>query len=115
MQQIHIYKKNPASEGWLTSSVLHLKARIYFFHAVKSDANGQQRGCLTMMKSRPMTPAFCATVRRIAAAALLLAAAACDSGPKTYDDCMLQASRNSDNDRQFRAMAERCKDEFRDK
>lgn len=37
---------------------------------------------------------------------------ACDSGPKTYDDCMLQASRNSDSDRQFRAMAERCKDQF---
>ncbi len=40
---------------------------------------------------------------------------ACDSGPKTFDDCMLQASRNSDNDRQFRTMAERCKEEFRNK
>jgi len=62
-----------------------------------------------------MISAFCATVRCLAAAPLLLAAAACDSGPKTYDDCMLQASRNSDNDRQFRAMAERCKEEFRNK
>ena len=62
-----------------------------------------------------MISAFCATVRCLAAATLLLAAAACDSGPKTYDDCMLQASRNSDNDRQFRAMAERCKEEFRNK
>lgn len=62
-----------------------------------------------------MTPAFSATVRPIAVAALLLVLAACDSGPKTYDDCMLQASRNSDNDRQFRTMAERCKEEFRNK
>ncbi len=62
-----------------------------------------------------MISAFSATARRIAAATLLLALAACDSGPKTYDDCMLQASRNSDKDRQFRAMAERCKEEFRNK
>ncbi len=59
-----------------------------------------------------MIPVSCATVRRIATAALLLALAACDSGPKTYDDCMLHASRNSDSDRQFRTMAERCKAQF---
>ncbi len=62
-----------------------------------------------------MIPAYIATVRQIAAALVLLAVAACDSGPKTYDDCMLAASRGSDNDRQFRAMAERCKEEFRNK
>ena len=42
-------------------------------------------------------------------AAILLG---CDSGPKTYDDCMLLASRNSDNDRQFNSMAKSCKDQF---
>ncbi len=53
-------------------------------------------------------------VTRSSLALLLLCSTlvACDSGPKTYDDCMLQASRNSDSDRQFRAMAERCKDQF---
>ncbi len=40
---------------------------------------------------------------------------ACDSGPKTYDDCMLQASRKSDSQRQFMVMAERCKEQFRNK
>ncbi|MEO0317421.1 MAG: hypothetical protein RL404_1098 [Pseudomonadota bacterium] len=62
-----------------------------------------------------MTLAHCAAARKLAAALLLLALAGCDSGPKTYDDCMLAASRGSDNDRQFRAMAERCKEEFRNK
>ena len=37
---------------------------------------------------------------------------ACDSGPKTYDDCMLLASRNSDSDRQFNTMAKSCKERF---
>ncbi len=59
-----------------------------------------------------MIPVDCVTARRIAAALLLLAAAGCDAGPKTYDDCMLQASRSADKDRQFRAMAERCKVQF---
>jgi hypothetical protein len=40
---------------------------------------------------------------------------ACNSGPKNYDDCMLQASRNGKNDRQFRKLAEECKEKFRSK
>ena len=43
---------------------------------------------------------------------LCWALAACDSGPKTYDDCMLLASRKSENDRQFNMMAKNCKDQF---
>ncbi len=39
--------------------------------------------------------------------------AACDSGPRTLDDCLLKASRESQNDRQFRSMAEGCKQQFR--
>ena len=50
----------------------------------------------------------------LAAAAVTLLAA-CDSGPKTYDDCMLQASRTSKSDRQFRKLAEECKEQFRNK
>jgi hypothetical protein len=37
---------------------------------------------------------------------------ACDSSPKTYDACMLKASREAKNDRQFRTMAEACRDRF---
>ncbi len=37
---------------------------------------------------------------------------ACDSSPKTYDACMLNASREAKNDRQFRTMAEACRDRF---
>ena len=40
---------------------------------------------------------------------------ACEKGPKTYDDCMLQASRMGKNDRQFRKLAEECKENFRNK
>ena len=40
---------------------------------------------------------------------------ACDSSPKTYDACMLKASREARNDRQFRAMAEACRDRFPDR
>lgn len=47
------------------------------------------------------------------AAAFIAALDACNSGPKTYDDCMLQASRTSKNDRQFRKLAEECKERFR--
>ncbi|NDC09107.1 MAG: hypothetical protein EBZ75_07105 [Oxalobacteraceae bacterium] len=53
--------------------------------------------------------------------ALLLAAAlpmmliACNNSPKTYDDCMLKASREAKNDRQFRLMAEACRDRFPDR
>lgn len=43
----------------------------------------------------------------------IVAMTACDSGPKNYDDCMLQASRSSKNDRQFRKLAEECKEKFR--
>lgn len=59
---------------------------------------------------------MCATLRdaflAIVAAAVLTS---CDSGPKNYDDCMLQASRSSKNDRQFRKLAEECKENFRNK
>lgn len=51
-------------------------------------------------------------IATLAAVAML---AACDTGPKTYDDCMLQASRTSKSDRQFRKLAEECKERFRDK
>jgi hypothetical protein len=37
---------------------------------------------------------------------------ACDNSPKTYDACMLKASREGKNDRQFRSMAEACRDRF---
>jgi hypothetical protein len=40
---------------------------------------------------------------------------ACDKGPKNYDDCMLQASRTGKNDRQFRKLADECKEKFRNK
>lgn len=46
-------------------------------------------------------------------AAAMMALTACDSGPKTYDDCMLQASRTGKSDRQFRKLAEECKERFR--
>lgn len=45
--------------------------------------------------------------------AAIAALSACNSGPKTYDDCMLQASRESKNDRQFRKLAEVCREKFR--
>jgi entry exclusion lipoprotein TrbK len=45
-------------------------------------------------------------------ALLALLLAACNNGPKTYDDCMLKASRQSQNDRQFKQMSEACKAEF---
>ena len=50
----------------------------------------------------------------LAAAAVTLLAA-CNNGPKTYDDCMLQASRTGKSDRQFRKLAEECKEQFRNK
>ena len=43
---------------------------------------------------------------------LPLLLAACDDGPKTFDACMLKASRQSQNDRQFKQMSEACKAEF---
>ena len=46
------------------------------------------------------------------AVALPMALIACDNSPKTYDACMLKASREGKNDRQFRTMAEACRDRF---
>jgi len=45
-------------------------------------------------------------------AALPFTLVACDSAPKTYDACMLKASREARNDRQFRVMAEACREKF---
>jgi hypothetical protein len=45
-------------------------------------------------------------------ASLPLTLTACDSNPKTYDACMLKASREARNDRQFRVMAEACREKF---
>ena len=58
---------------------------------------------------------MCATLLRNVLLTIVAAAVlpACDSGPKNYDDCMLQASRSSKNDRQFRKLAEQCKEKFR--
>ncbi len=58
---------------------------------------------------------MCATLLRNVLLTIVAAAVlpACDSGPKNYDDCMLQASRSSKNDRQFRKLAEECKEKFR--
>lgn len=47
------------------------------------------------------------------AASTIAAISACNSGPKTYDDCMLQASRTSKSDRQFRKLADECREKFR--
>ena len=43
---------------------------------------------------------------------LSLLLTACDDGPKTFDACMLKASRESQNDRQFKQMSEACKSQF---
>jgi hypothetical protein len=48
----------------------------------------------------------------LAAALWLGLLAACNGGPKTLDDCLLKASRESQNDRQFRNMADSCKQRF---
>jgi hypothetical protein len=59
---------------------------------------------------------MCATLR--AAFLIFVTAAtltACERGPKNFDDCMLQASRQGKNDRQFRRLAEECKEQFRNK
>ncbi len=44
---------------------------------------------------------------------LLAALSACNNGPKTYDACMLQASRDAKNDRQFQVMSQACREKFR--
>lgn len=57
---------------------------------------------------------MCALLRSLLLAAASAAVlAACNNGPKTYDDCMLEASRTSKSDRQFRKLAEHCKERFR--
>ena len=59
---------------------------------------------------------MCALLRSVLlAAAAVIALPACNNGPKTYDDCMLQASRTSKSDRQFRKLAEECREQFRNK
>jgi hypothetical protein len=39
--------------------------------------------------------------------------AACNNGPKTYDECLLQASRGAQNDRQFQTMSQACREKFK--
>jgi hypothetical protein len=51
--------------------------------------------------------------KNAAATALLGLLAACHNGPKTYDACTLQASRDAKNDRQFQAMSQACKEKFK--
>lgn len=58
---------------------------------------------------------MCATLRGAIFFIVVAALTACNSGPKNYDDCMLKASRSSKNDRQFRKLADECKEEFRNK
>jgi entry exclusion lipoprotein TrbK len=41
--------------------------------------------------------------------------AGCNDGPKTYDACMLKASRESQNDRQFKKLSEACKAQYPDR
>lgn len=55
---------------------------------------------------------LCRTALALALALSACALAACDHGPKTLDDCLLKASRESQNDRQFRNMADSCKQRF---
>ncbi len=45
--------------------------------------------------------------------ALLVSLAACDNGPKTYEACLLQASREAKNDRQFQTMSQACRERFK--
>jgi hypothetical protein len=61
-----------------------------------------------------MTPRFLFRVLLLAVA-LPTMLIACDNSPKTYDACMLKASREAKNDRQFRSMAEACRDRFPDR
>ena len=44
---------------------------------------------------------------------LILSLGACYNGPKTYNACVLQASRNAKNDRQFQAMSQACREQFK--
>lgn len=44
---------------------------------------------------------------------LLMAVTGCSNGPKTYEACVLNASREAKNDRQFQVMSQRCREQFR--
>ena len=46
---------------------------------------------------------------------LLMALAACEDGPKTYDACMLKASKDSKTDHQFQVMSKACREQFQTK
>lgn len=48
----------------------------------------------------------------VAAALTLMLLSACNDGPKTFDDCLLKASRESQSDRQFRKLSDACKSQF---
>jgi hypothetical protein len=51
----------------------------------------------------------------LSGALLSLLLTGCNDGPQTYDACMLKASRESQNDRQFKHMSEACKSAFPDR
>lgn len=46
---------------------------------------------------------------------LLIVLAACEDGPKTYDACMLKASKDSKTDHQFQVMSKACREQFQTK
>lgn len=52
--------------------------------------------------------------RRLLSALLMstVLSSGCHDGPRTYDDCLLKASRESQSDRRFRTMVEGCKRQF---
>lgn len=50
---------------------------------------------------------------RIIVLCLLMAVTGCSNGPKTYEACVLNASREAKNDRQFQVMSQRCREQFR--
>jgi len=59
---------------------------------------------------------FSTLCRMLLSGALLsLLLTGCNDGPQTYDACMLKASRESQNDRQFKHMSEACKSAFPDR
>ncbi len=49
----------------------------------------------------------------VGALGLVMALPACTNGPKTYEACVLNASRNAKNYRQFQVMSEECRDRFK--
>lgn len=46
------------------------------------------------------------------AIALAMTLSSCEDGPKTYDACMLQASKNAKTSHQFKVMSKSCKERF---